>query len=320
MKSLSLPLNIPAAWFAMVMGLGGLSIAWQRAQALTGLSEHAGQAAAWVALAVFFVLLIGYLRKIFKTPDAFFLEFRHPTQVAFVGAIPISMEVLAVAFVNHHPALAEVLLLIGMPLQLLVLATMFRRWLVGEKIAAESITPAWFIPCVGGVLVPLCGPQLGYVAAAWFFLCIGLMLWFFLMPILLARLVFVGPLPPAAQPSLLILLPPPALGMVSYVTMSGQLDVFAISLFVVMIFIAAILLSLSWSLTRSSFSMSWWAFSFPTAACSGSCSFMALQTGAPAAKGLAFVALLICSAVILGLLFRTILAIAHHRRQSEAQR
>jgi tellurite resistance protein len=249
------------------------------------------------------------LRKILFNREHFTAEFQHPTQIAFVGAVPISMEVLAVAFVNHHPSLAEVLLLIGMPLQLLVLASMVRRWLVGEKIAPESITPAWFIPCVGGILVPLSGPQLGYHAVAWFFLCIGLLLWFFLMPILLARLIFVGPLPPPAQPSLLILLPPPALGMVSYVTMSGQLDVFAISLFTLMLFIAIILLSLTRSLTRSSFNMSWWAFSFPTAACSGSCSFMALQTGAPAAQGLAIAALLICSVVILGLLLKTIIAI-----------
>ena len=309
MTSLSLPLNMPAAWFAMVMGLGGLSIAWQRAQALTGLSEYAGYAAAWFALAVFVVLLTGYLRKILFNREHFIAEFQHPTQIAFVGAVPISMEVLAVAFVNHHPSLAEVLLVIGMPLQLLVLASMVRRWLVGEKIAPESITPAWFIPCVGGIPVPLSGPQLGYHAVAWFFLCIGLLLWFFLMPILLARLIFVGPLPPPAQPSLLILLPPPALGMVSYVTMSGQLDVFAISLFTLMLFIAIILLSLTRSLTRSSFNMSWWAFSFPTAACSGSCSFMALQTGAPAAQGLAIAALLICSVVILGLLLKTIIAI-----------
>ncbi|NBO95832.1 MAG: C4-dicarboxylate ABC transporter [Betaproteobacteria bacterium] len=313
MTSLSLPLNIPAAWFAMVMGLGGLSIAWQRAEALTGLTPHAGYGMAWFALLVFSVLLFGYLRKIFRHHESFLAEFRHPTQIAFVGAVPISMEVLAVAFVHHHPMLAEGLLLVGMPLQLLVLTTMFRRWLVGEKIEPESITPAWFIPCVGGILVPLSGPQLGYVAAAWFFLCIGLLLWIFLMPILLARLIFIGPLPPAAQPSLLILLPPPALGMVAYVTMSGQLDVFAVSLFVLMLFIAAILLSLSRSLTRSNFNMSWWAFSFPTAACSGSCSFMALQTGAPAAKGLAYVALLICTGVILGLFVRTVVAVKQAR-------
>jgi tellurite resistance protein len=100
--------------------------------------------------------------------------------------------------------------------------------------------------------------------------------------------------------------------MVSYVTMSGQLDVFAISLFTLMLFIAIILLSLTRSLTRSSFNMSWWAFSFPTAACSGSCSFMALQTGAPAAQGLAIAALLICSVVILSLLIRTIVGIIRY--------
>lgn len=305
MHSLSLPLNMPASWFAMVMGLGGLSIAWQRAEALTGLPAQAGYICAWFALGVFAVLLAGYARKLWSNKEAVLEEIRHPTQIAFVGAIPISMEVLAVAFVRHHPELAEGLLLIGMPLQLLVLSVMFRRWLVGEKIDPQAITPVWFIPCVGGILVPLSGPQLGYVAMAWFFLCIGMLLWIFLMPMLLARLMFVGPLPPAAQPSLLILLPPPALGMVSYVTMNGQVDVFAISLFVLMLFIAVILLSLTRSLTRSAFGMHWWAFSFPTAACSGACSFMALQTGAPAAQGLAYIALMLCTFIISGLLIRT---------------
>ncbi|NDA70972.1 MAG: hypothetical protein EBX63_08475, partial [Betaproteobacteria bacterium] len=135
----------------MVMGLGGLSIAWQRAEALTGLSPDAGYGMAWFALAVFIVLLAAYLRKMKKHSEAFLAEYRNPSQIAFVGAIPISMEVLAVAFVNHHPGLAEGLLLIGMPLQLFVLSTMFRRWLVGEKIDPQAITPAWFIPAVGGV-------------------------------------------------------------------------------------------------------------------------------------------------------------------------
>lgn len=316
MTALSLPSNLPANWFAMVMGLGGLSIAWQRAEALTGLSPDAGYGMAWFALAVFIVLLAAYLRKMKKHSEAFLAEFRNPSQIAFVGAIPISMEVLAVAFVNHHPGLAEGLLLIGMPLQLFVLSTMFRRWLVGEKIDPQAITPAWFIPAVGGVLVPLSGPQLGYVAVAWFFLGIGLLLWIFLMPILLARLIFIGPLPAAAQPSLLILLPPPALGMVAYVTLSGQLDVFALSLFVLMLFLATILLSLIGPLTRSNFSMTWWAFSFPTAASSGACSFMALQTGAPAAKGLALVALLLCTGVIFALLLRTLVGIVRAQSTS----
>ncbi|NDH32113.1 MAG: hypothetical protein EBX68_03550 [Betaproteobacteria bacterium] len=301
MTALSLPSNLPANWFAMVMGLGGLSIAWQRAEALTGLSPDAGYGMAWFALAVFIVLLAAYLRKMKKHSEAFLAEYRNPSQIAFV---------------NHHPGLAEGLLLIGMPLQLFVLSTMFRRWLVGEKIDPQAITPAWFIPAVGGVLVPLSGPQLGYVAVAWFFLGIGLLLWIFLMPILLARLIFIGPLPAAAQPSLLILLPPPALGMVAYVTLSGQLDVFALSLFVLMLFLATILLSLIGPLTRSNFSMTWWAFSFPTAASSGACSFMALQTGAPAAKGLALVALLLCTGVIFALLLRTLVGIVRAQSTS----
>ncbi|NCV32583.1 MAG: hypothetical protein EBW05_06565 [Betaproteobacteria bacterium] len=104
--------------------------------------------------------------------------------------------------------------------------------------------------------------------------------------------------------------------MVAYVTLSGQLDVFALSLFVLMLFLATILLSLIGPLTRSNFSMTWWAFSFPTAASSGACSFMALQTGAPAAKGLALVALLLCTGVIFALLLRTLVGIVRAQSTS----
>jgi tellurite resistance protein len=303
------PSQIRAGSFSVVMGLGGLSIAWQRAEALFGLNPAFGAGAGLAAAVVFVFLAAAYLGKVGAHFAAFQLEFSDPAALPLLGAIPISMEVLAVAFVNHHPVVAETLLLGAMPLQMLVLGAMVRQWFGGEALDAKSLSPTWFIPCVGGVLVALCGPQLGYTAPAWFFLGLGLLLWLFLMPILLARLILLGPLPGPMRPAIMILLPPPTLGMVAYVTMTGQLDALAIALFSFALFVAAVLVTLVGHLTAHRFSLAWWGFSFPTAALSGACSFMAAQTGVASTRHLALGCVTLCTLVILGLLARTVLAI-----------
>jgi len=303
------PAQVRAGAFSIVMGLGGLSIAWQRVEALFGLDPGFARGAAIAAACVFVLLAASYLVKVAVHPDALRKEFSDPAMLPFVGAIPISMEVLAVAFVNRQPALAEWLLLGALPLQIMVLGAMARTWLGGEALDPKAISPTWFIPCVGGVLVALSGPQLGYTALAWFFLGLGLMLWLFLMPILLARLILLGPLPGPMRPALMIFLPPPTLGMVAYVTMTGQLDAFAIALFCFALFMAAVLASMLPHLTAHRFSLSWWAFSFPTAALSGACSFIASHTGVEPTRTLALASVSLCSMVILGLAARTIVAI-----------
>jgi len=303
------PAHMRAAHFSIVMGLGGLSIAWQRVEALFGLHPLYGVTAGLAATGVFLVLAAVYFAKVFVHFEAFRQELGDPVSLPLVGAIPISMEVLSVVFVHRHPGIAEVLLLAAMPLQLMVLGAMARSWLGGEGRDPKSISPTWFIPCVGGVLVALSGPQLGYTASAWFFLGLGLLLWLFLMPILLARFILLGLPPGPMRPALMIFLPPPTLGMVAYVTMTGQLDAFAIGLFAFALFVAAVLASLVPNLTAHRFSLAWWAFSFPTAALSGACSFIAAQTGVEVTRTLALASVLLCTAVILGLVVRTTLAL-----------
>ncbi|MEO8938397.1 MAG: hypothetical protein ABI277_09360 [Burkholderiaceae bacterium] len=98
-------------------------------------------------------------------------------------------------------------------------------------------------------------------------LAVGLFFAVPLFTLIFSRLLFEPPLPDPLQPSLMILLAPPSVGMSAYVATTGQVDLFAQALYALTLFLLAVLVSRLRSLTRCCpFGVSWWAVSFPLAA------------------------------------------------------
>jgi len=175
-------------------------------------------------------------------------------------------------------------------------------------------TPAWIIPVVGLLNVPLALPMLGLpplhgvmVAA----LAIGLFFALPLFTLIFSRLVFEPPLPAALQPSLLILVAPFAVGYSTYTVTVGRTDLFAEALYTLTLFVLAVLLGRLRTLPRSCpFRVSWWAVSFPLAACSiAALRFAAARPGViPDTIALALLAL---ATLVIGALFgRTLFGIS----------
>ena len=85
-------------WFAITMGLCGLSLAWARA--VPSLGDLAGAIALAVgvlALGVFGVLGGLSLLRMQRHPEALIEDLRHPIRHAFVAAVPASIVLLATA-------------------------------------------------------------------------------------------------------------------------------------------------------------------------------------------------------------------------------
>ncbi len=187
------------------------------------------------------------------------------------------------------------------------------RWLSDRQQAAHA-TPAWIVPVVGLLDVPLALPGLDLPpmqGVMIFGLAVGL---FFAMPLftlILSRLLFEAPLPAALQPSLLILVAPFAVGFSAYVATTGAIDLFAESLFAVALFLLAVLLP---KLARFGhacpFRVSWWGVSFPLAAAAVAALRVAAAEPAPATDGLALVLLGLATLVIGWLLVRTLIGLA----------
>lgn len=305
--------HFPVSFFAMVMGLAGLAIALEKAGGTIPVLQDAGHLVLALAGGLFVLLALLYGAKALLQPKAVREEFAHPVRVHFVPTIAISLILLSIAALDLSRDLAAGLLLIGAPLQLALTLLVLDRWINREHFQTPHLNPAWFIPIVGNMLVPIAGVSLGYREASWLFFAVGIVFWLPLFAVILNRIVFHQPLPDRLRPTLFILIAPPAVGFLAYLKLSGGIDAFARILYFFGLFLTLLLLTQLPRLRHIAFYLSWWAYSFPLAAITVATFAMAEQTGVSAYRQIGFVLLAFTSLLVAGLLLRTGIAVA--RRQ-----
>jgi tellurite resistance protein len=256
----------PISFFAVVMGLSGLTIAWENAQLTFALPFRLDSALIIFTVLVFCGLLILYISKLFRHPQEVIKELNHPVKLNFFPAVSISLILLSIAMLKTLPGLSHVLWVIGTTLHLSFTLYVMNIWIHHDKFEIHHINPAWFIPVVGNVLVPIAGTAHGYTEVSWFFFSIGILFWLVLFTIIFYRVLFHHPLPDRLMPTFFILIAPPAVGFISYVKLAGGLDNFAHVLYYSGLFLTLLLLIQAPRFSRLQFFLSWWAYSFPLAA------------------------------------------------------
>jgi tellurite resistance protein len=282
--------HFPISFFASVMGTTGLAIAWKKAHAVLGVPEGIGCALTLWAAALFSVLTLIYLSKLLRHWPAVQHEFAHPVRINFFPAFSISLLLLAAAFTERQPELATGLWSVGALLHLGFTVTVMSSWIHHTHYDIKHANPAWFIPVVGNVIVPVAGVTLAPPEISWFFFSIGLVFWLVLMTIVMYRLFFHEPLPERLTPTLFILIAPPAVGFIAWVKLNGgDIDAFARILYYVALFLTLLLASNALRFFRVRFFLSAWAYSFPLAAITIATLIMAESLGGlfmPLAMGL----------------------------------
>lgn len=305
---------LPVAFFGSVMGLTGLAVAWRLAHVRFGTPAWVADAIGIIAIAAFIALALAYPIKALTSFEHVRKEFVHPIAGNLFGTPLISLLLVPLLIVDINLTLARAVWAVGAVLMTVFAWRVVLRWTSVRQQAAHA-TPAWVVPVVGMIDVPLAVPALGWAnelhGVMLFATAVGLFFAIPLFTMILSRLMFEEPLPDALQPTLLILVAPFSVGFSAYVTTSGTIDSFAAALYMLMLFVLAVLLGRIRHLRRCCpFRVSWWATSFPFAASAGAALKYAAFVQSTATDAIAIVLLALASIVIAALLVRTLWGIA----------
>ncbi|MGA2711243.1 MAG: SLAC1 anion channel family protein [Steroidobacteraceae bacterium] len=304
---------LPVSLFGSTMGLTGLSMAWNLAHGLFDLPLWVSSAIAAVSVVVFAALLIAYGVKALSAPDKVLAEFHHPIAGNLFGTFLISILLLPIVIAPVNLDAARVLWAIGAAGMVLFAWTIVSRWM-SDRQQTTHATPAWIVPVVGMLDVPLALPSLGLpplTEVMILSLAVGLFFAVPLFTLIFSRLVFEAPMPDALRPTLLILVAPFSVGFSSYVVTVGRIDLFAQSLYCLMLFVLAVLLGQLRVLRRSCpFRVAWWAVSFPLAASAVAALKFAAFDPNWFTTGVAWALLALATLTIAGLLVRTLVGVA----------
>lgn len=312
--------HFPITFYATTMGLGGFTLALRAAAKPLGLGPLPYQVMFVVTAAIFVLISLFYLAKAIKHPHGVNAEWHHPIRLSFFPTIAISLLLLSIIAMTVSMPLALMLWLIGTTLQGIMTLAVVTNWIGTRSFQHGQLNPAWFIPAVGNVIVPVAGAQLGFIEISWLFFSAGMIFWLVLLTLVFNRLIFHDPLPGRLQPTLVILVAPPAVAFIAWLRLTGEriipgaetghgVDPFAhILLSLAYVFAALVAVQIP-RILRLPFAMSFWALSFPFAALTIATFLHAEYAHSDAHLRIATALLALLTLLIVGLVVRTVIGI-----------
>lgn len=301
--------HFPISFFSIILGMAGFTIAIQKAEQLLFLDLNISNPLLIFTTSLFIIISFIYLTKIIRFKDEVKKEFDHPVKLNFFPAFSISLLLLSVAFLSVNPIVSKYLWFFGTTIHILFTIRIISIWIQHTKFDIKHMNPAWFIPTVGNMIIPITGVSHCTSEVSWFFFSVGFFLWVTLFVIFFNRIIFHHPLPSKLLPTLFILIAPPAVGFVSLVKLTGEVNEFSKMLYYFGLFILILLLAQINLFRKIKFFLSWWAYSFPIAAITIATLLMYHESNIMFFKYLAYLLVSILIFVISILLIKTVTAI-----------
>ena len=283
-------------WYAIVMGLCGLALAFHRSVPLMGdMAGAVGLVIGALAGLVFAVLAVATVLRGLRHPQAWAEDRKHPVRHTFVAALPIAVILLATVAVaaGLRETWVAVLWWVGALSQGYVTWWVLARWWKGNQpggLQWVSATPALLIPIVGNVLTPLAGVPLGYEAWSAAQFGLGLLFWPVVLVMLIVRIATQGLWPERLLPTSFILIAPPAVIGLSALQL-GAPALVGWGLWGVALFTLLWVAPLARRIAALPFGMPHWGMSFPLAAMAALTLRLAPNVGPAGMLGVAILAL-----------------------------
>ena len=244
------------------MGLSGLAIVFGKFYHMQWMPKIFYDSFLFITLSLFLFFSIMYGLKAIKHFDEVKADFKHRIRINFFSAISISFLLLSIAFMTYWPFLSMVLWWVGVIVHTVLMLHTISFW-IQHNFEIHFMNPAWFIPVVGNILVPVAGVEYMPKAFSFIFFTVGFFFWIILFVIFMNRAIFHHQLPQKFIPTLFILIAPPAIGFIAYIRIAQSWDSFAIFMLYIAYFFVVLILFLYRSFHKLKFFISWWAFTFP---------------------------------------------------------
>lgn len=303
--------RVPASFFSIVLGLGGLAAAWRTASRAYGVSPWLSDALLAVSAALWVGLLAAQVVKAVTAREKLAEELAHPVEGSLAALGPGSLLLLAAGIAPHYRDLATVLFYVGAAAQLVLGVYLVGRWLLAP-VDPKLVTPAMYLPpVVGNLLAALAAGTVGETDAGWLFFGAGLVAWLLVGAALLGRHLSAGELPAAVRPLLGLELAPPAVALLAWQALEdGAPDTVSRGLLGFSLFVALLLVRLVGRLRDVPFAPAHWAYAFPVSALAAA----ALRQGTAApgsiAGALALPLFVLANAVVAAVAWQTVVALS----------
>ena len=267
----SIPSNrlqfFPVMMFAIIMGFTGLSIVFLKMNEVLSFPTLVVDIFGYISLALFLIILFFYIGKIISFKEEVKKEMMHPIRVNFFPAISISLLLLSIFYRHSFVGFSNALFIAGAILHLFFTFYTIKYW-INNNLEIQHSNPAWFIPIVGNIIVPIAGKGFVSDSILYFFFSTGIFFWIILFAIILNRIIFHKQFAAKFMPTMFILIAPPALGFISYIKLTATLDFFAHMMYSLALFFTILVFVMYKNFIKIKFFISWWAFTFPMAAVS----------------------------------------------------
>ena len=312
-KTSSVP-AVPAAFFAMVLGLAGLAYSWRVAHRIWGFPEIVGELLMLLAALVWAVLVLLYTAKWIVRRDAAVKELSDPIQCCYVGLVGVTTLLIAGGVLPYSRSAAQIMLALGA-----CFTGFFALWRTGALWQGgrdpRTTTAVLYLPLGAGsfVTASLLG-GMGYVDWGQLAFGAGLFSWLAMESVLLHRLLNEQPLPLALRPTLAIQIAPPTVGALAYLNVtSGAPDLLVHAMVGYGLLQALIAIRLFPWVRQQPFAPGYWAYSFGITALATDLLRLIERGDRGAAAYLAPYAFGIANVVIVALVVGTIRLFVQHR-------
>ncbi|WP_256365486.1 SLAC1 anion channel family protein [Campylobacter iguaniorum] len=253
-------------FFAVIMGLGGFGLAYKKIAEIFQIPTYSFEILRLFITLLFFIILGIYIIKSFTNFQNVKEEFAHQIKINFFATIPISLMLLSALWSGNF--IADLFFYPGIVLQTYLTFYVIAFW-INNNLEIKHSNPAWFIPIVGNLVV-IVGVEQPAIWL-WYYFSLGIFFWIILFSIIFYRILFHDQLASKFMPTLFIMIAPPAIAFLDYIKLTENFDIFAIILYNISIFFTFLVIFMYKNFIKLKFFLSWWAFTFPTAAMSLAC-------------------------------------------------